>query len=122
PRDSECDHRGQARNRDPLASARLSGLLALEIPPTWWPPQDRPRDPRPHPTDEQGGLLVGSAANPRRTADARDRGRPINRGAVHDQAARAALPGVEDIPAQPCRWDRFAGSVRRTHYLVQAAL
>jgi hypothetical protein len=29
--DSECDHRGSARDRDPLASARLSRLLALEI-------------------------------------------------------------------------------------------
>jgi hypothetical protein len=31
---------------------RLSRLLALEIQPSWWPSQDRPRDPRPHPTDE----------------------------------------------------------------------
>ena len=61
PSDSECDHRGQARNRDRVASARLSGLLALEIAPVWWPPEDRPRDPRPHPTDEQGEPLVGSA-------------------------------------------------------------
>jgi len=52
PAISECDHRGQARNGYPVASVRLSGLLALEIPPTWWPPQDRPRDPRPDPTDE----------------------------------------------------------------------
>src|SRR6202035_4082030 len=29
-------------------------------------PQDRPRDSRPHPTDEQGELTVGSAADPRR--------------------------------------------------------
>jgi hypothetical protein len=82
PRDSECDHRGQARDRDPLASARLSGLLALKIAPTWRPPQDRPRDPRPHRTDEQGEPIVRSAADPRRTADARGRGSPINRGEV----------------------------------------
>ena len=31
PFDSEYDHRGQARNRYPVASARRSGLLALEI-------------------------------------------------------------------------------------------
>ena len=43
-------HRGQARNRYPVASARLSRLLALEIPPRWWPPEDRRRDSRPHPT------------------------------------------------------------------------
>jgi hypothetical protein len=34
PRDSECDHGGQARNGYPGASARPSGLLALEIAPT----------------------------------------------------------------------------------------
>jgi hypothetical protein len=32
-RDSECNHRGQARDRDPVAPARLSGILALEIAP-----------------------------------------------------------------------------------------
>ena len=36
---------------------------------------------------------MGSAADPRRTADARDRGRPINRGAVHDQEAGAPSQG-----------------------------
>jgi hypothetical protein len=36
---------------------------------------------------------VGSAADTRRTADARHRGRRIDRGQVHDEAARAALPG-----------------------------
>jgi hypothetical protein len=71
---SERDHGGQARDRDPVASARLSGLLALEIPPMWRPPEDRPRAPRPYPTDERGELTVGSAADPRRVADARDRG------------------------------------------------
>jgi hypothetical protein len=42
---------------------------------------------------------VGSAADTRRTTDARDRGRRINRGEVHDQEAGASLPGLEDIPA-----------------------
>jgi hypothetical protein len=30
---SECDHRGEARDRDPTAKAQLSGLLTLEIVP-----------------------------------------------------------------------------------------
>ncbi len=48
----KCDHGGQARDCDPVASTRLSRLLALEIPPTCWPSQDRPRDPRPDTADE----------------------------------------------------------------------
>jgi hypothetical protein len=43
---------------------------------------------------------VGSAADTRRTADARDRGHRIDRGQVHDEATRAALRGLENIPAQ----------------------
>ena len=52
PHDSECNHCGQARDCYSVASARVSRLLALEIQPSWWPSQDRPRDPRPDPTDE----------------------------------------------------------------------
>ena len=73
-------HRGEAPNGYPVASARLSGLLALEIAPTRRPPEDRPRDPRPHPTDEQGKPTVGRAAITRRAADARHRSRRINGG------------------------------------------
>ena len=41
-----------------------------------------------------------SPADPRRTDDARNRGRPIDRGAVHGQAAGAVLPRLEDILTQ----------------------
>src|SRR5712671_869510 len=44
------------------------------------------------------------------------------RGAVHDQAAGAALAGLEDIPAQPCRRDLVHRSVRGSDHLLQAAL
>jgi hypothetical protein len=47
---------------------------------------------------------VGSAADTRRTANARDQGRPINRGEVHGQKAGASFPELEDIPAQSRRW------------------
>ncbi len=68
------------------------------------------------------GDAVGSAADTRRTADAWDRGRPVNRGAIHDQAAGAALSGVEDIPAQLCRWDHVHRFVRGSYNFFQAVL
>ena len=40
---------------------------------------------------------MGSASDPRRIADARDRGRPVNRGEVHDQEAGTPISGVEDF-------------------------
>ena len=43
---------------------RLSGLLAMEVPPPWWPPQNPARDPRSHPPDEQREPIVGRAAHP----------------------------------------------------------
>jgi hypothetical protein len=35
---------------------------------------------------------------------------------------RPPSPGLEDIPAQPCCWDRVHRSVRGSYYLLQAAL
>ena len=71
---------------------------ASEIPPAWWPSQNRPRDLRSHPTDEQGEPTVGRAADTRRTDDARHRRRPNNCGEVNDQASGSTFPGLEDIP------------------------
>jgi hypothetical protein len=78
--------------------------------------------PRPHPTDQQGEPSVGSAADTRRTVNARDQGRPINRGEVHGQKAGASFPELEDIPAQSRRWDCVHRSVRGPYYLLQVAL
>src|SRR5713226_738120 len=54
-----------------------------------------------------------------RHADARDRGRPINRGEVHDQAAGTTLSGLEDLPAQSRRRDRIHRSVRGSKFSVE---
>jgi len=43
---------------------------------------------------------VGSASNPWRVAQARRRYRTNQRGQVHGQATRPAVPGLEDIPPQ----------------------
>src|SRR5271156_4224245 len=75
--------------------------------------------PRPHPTDQQGEPSVGSATDTRRTANARDRAHPINRGEVRGQEAGANLPELEDIPAQLRSWDCVHRSVRGSYYFLQ---
>jgi hypothetical protein len=79
-------------------------------------------NPRPDPGDEPGQLVVGCASDPRRAAQARRRGRPIDRRQVHGQAPWTAIPDVEDIPAQPCGWNCRRGSVRRPDDRLQVAL
>jgi transposase InsO family protein len=67
--------------------------LAVEVPPPLWPAQNRARDPQSHSPDEQGEPIVGRAADPQRTADARHRSRRVNRGEVHDEAAGSTFAG-----------------------------
>ena len=69
-----------------MVSTAIQGLLALEVAVRRWPVGDPQRDPRPDPGDEPDKLVVGCATNPRRTAQARHRGRPIDRRQVHGQA------------------------------------
>jgi hypothetical protein len=49
---------------DPLASARIQGVLALEVAIPRWPPGDPQGNPRGDPGDEPGQLAVGRAADP----------------------------------------------------------
>src|SRR5262245_47945931 len=55
-------------------------------------------DPRHEPCQS----IVGRAADPRRTAQARHRCRADECGQVHGAKEGAAVPGVEDLCAQPC--------------------
>ncbi len=66
--------------------------------------------------------LAGDTAHPRRTAQARHRNRTDQRGQVHGQAKRPAIPRLEDVPSQSCRRHRRDGSVRRTDNLISSAL
>ena len=62
---------------------------------------------------------MGSAADPWRTPQARHRYRTDQRGQVHGQAKRPAIPRLEDVPSQSCRRHRRDGSVRRTDNLFR---
>src|SRR6202048_1608272 len=66
--------------------------------------------------------LWGAPRIPWRTPQARHRYRTDQRGQVHGQATRPAIPRLEDVPPQPCRRHRRDGSVRRTDNLISSAL
>jgi hypothetical protein len=50
----------QTRDADPLASARIQGLLALEVPVQGWPPGDPQEDPRVDPGVSRANWLWGA--------------------------------------------------------------
>ena len=56
----------------------LSFVLALEVAFSGWSAKSSGRDPPADPGDEPGQSPVGSAANPRRTAEAWHRGRAVD--------------------------------------------
>src|SRR5258705_5411296 len=66
--------------------------------------------------------VLGSAADQWRVAQARHRNWADECGQVYGQAARPAVPRMEDIPPQSCRRHRRDGSVRRADNLVSSAL
>src|SRR6267142_2014045 len=65
---------------------------------------------------------MGSAADPWRVAQARDRNWADECGQVYGQEARTTVARLEDFPSQSCGWDRCDRSVRRADNLVSFAL
>jgi hypothetical protein len=41
---------------------------------------------------------------------------------IHCEAQKAAIPRLEDVPAQPCRWNRIDRSVCRSDDLIPDAI
>src|SRR5260370_3820060 len=105
-----------------MAPRRVQIVLALEVTTSWWPTKLIDRDTQAYPGDEHGKSAVGSAGDPWRTPQARHRYRTDQRGQVHGQAKRPAIPRLEDVPSQSCRRHRRDGSVRRTDNLISSAL
>src|SRR5438552_10581908 len=87
-------HDYPARDPGALASGRLPSVLALEILLFWRPATDRRKSALADPADERRKSAVGCAAHPWRAAQARLRGRSVQRGEIHAPAERAALPVV----------------------------
>src|SRR3984957_17745408 len=105
-----------------MASRRQPIVLVLEIESAGWQANSSVGDTQAYPRDEHCQFAVGSAADPWRTPQARHRYRTDQRGQVHGQATRSAIPRLEDVPSQSCRRHRRNGSVRRADNLVSPAL
>src|SRR3977135_1564938 len=105
-----------------MASRWLPIVLALEIESAGWQANSPVGDTQAYPRDEHCQSSVGIAADPWRTPQARRRYRTDQRGQVHGQATRPAVPRLEDIPPQSRGWDRCDGYVRRADNLVSPAL
>jgi hypothetical protein len=85
-----------------LASRGLSILLALEVEWAAGTSGCARRDPPVDPGDEYCQSDLGSASDPRRTAQAWDRYWADQRRQVHGAEARTSVARMEDISAQSC--------------------
>ncbi len=99
-RPGRSDH-CQAGNCGPLAPCRLPSLLALEIKTTRWPAEDASGDSPAPPRDQYRESVLGCAADPWRTPQARHRCRTNHGCQIHGEGTATAVSGVEDLPAQP---------------------
>src|SRR5580700_9982583 len=93
-----------------MASRWLPLILAMEIEGAGWQAGSSVPDTPAYPRDEHCQSAVGSAADPWRTPQARQRYRTDQRGQVHGQAKRPAIPGLEDVPSQSCRRNGAEGT------------
>src|SRR5580704_12473358 len=79
-------------------------------------------DPAPDPGDEPGQSAVGCAPHPWRTAEARDRGRTVDRRQVHGEEWARAVAELEDFHSQSCGRHRRDGLSDRADSRLQVAI
>src|SRR6266851_7703302 len=75
----------RAGDRHSMASDGLPTVLALEVTLSWRSTKDTKGDPPPDPRHEPGELALGCTAHPRRTVEARDRGRAVDGRQIHGE-------------------------------------
>src|ERR1700730_16609350 len=97
---SRCAGDCQAGDRSQMASRWLPIILAMEIESAGWQANSSVGDTPAYPRDERCQSAVGSASDPWRARQARRRYRTDQRGQVHGQATRSAVPRLEDILPQ----------------------
>src|SRR5258708_6898971 len=107
---------------DPLAPRWVPSLLAPEITTPRWPAKDTGGHSPAHSRHERREPTLGSAADPRRAAQAWHRCRADHRGKIHGEEKTATVAGLEDLSAQSCRRHRVDGFVRSPDDLVSAVV
>jgi hypothetical protein len=111
----------RTRDGHPLASSRFSFVWR-------WKSRrrvGRPKVDRDSTTDqgnEPGQSALGRSQNPWRTPQTRHWRRPSVGRQIHGKDQEAAVPGLEDAPAQRCPWNRIDRSVCGSDHLIPAAI
>src|SRR3954451_22127221 len=116
---SGCAHDRRAGNRYPLASGRLSLLLALEIASAFRQAERNAGNSATDPGDDPRQSALGRSPHPWRTPQARHRCRPDLRRQVYGAAKATSVARLENLPPQPCRWDRLNRPLRGSDDLIQ---
>ena len=118
----ECFGDRRTPNGRPLASCRLSLVLALEVAVTQRQTNGAARNSPADPRDEPRQSSLGRSEDPWRTSQARHRCGPNLSRQIHGKAQETSFPTLEDVPAQSCRWHRIDRSIRRSDDLISAAV
>src|SRR6476659_4854656 len=112
-------HDRGAGNGYPVASGRLSLLLALEVSTATRQAQDASRSSAADPGDEPCQSALGRSPHPWRTPQARHRRRPDLSRQVHGAAKTTSLARLENRPPRPCPLYRLNRPLRGSHNLIQ---
>src|SRR6476646_10410978 len=104
-----------------MASCWIPHLLALEVSTTTRQAQGGPRSSAADLRDELGKSFLGRSLHPWRAPQARHRCRPDFGCQVHGPRP-APTAGLENVPPEPCRWDRLDRSVRGSDDLIPAVV
>src|SRR3954468_1641158 len=90
-----------------MASCWGPHLLALEVWTTTRQAQGGPRSSAADARDELGKSFLGRSSHPWRAPQARHRCRPDFGCQVHGPTPAPTVAGLENVPPEPCRWDRL---------------
>jgi hypothetical protein len=105
-----------------MASCWFSFLFAVEVPVRPWQAEGTERNPTADPRDESRQSSLGCSPHSWRTSQARHRrGSDFGRQ-VHGEAQATSVARLENVPLEPCQWDRLDRPVRCSNHLISPAV